>query len=193
MDDMAYRAGTEEQRQALQSLRADLTRIISELRLSIFDLRSEVHASTGLGAALSDYVRTVGASSDLTVHLVLDESPHRLRTEAEAELLRIAQEAITNVRKHARAENLWVTCRIRPPHAMLRIEDDGLGLRRARADSYGMEIMRERARRLGADLVVSERDGGGTVVSMTMGEPHPLPPIESASKGGAHVHDSAAH
>lgn len=193
MDDMAYRAGTDEQRQALQSLRSDLTRIISELRLSIFDLRSEVHASTGLGAALSDYVRTVGASSDLTVHLVLDESPHRLRTEAEAELLRIAQEAITNVRKHARAENLWVTCRIRPPNAMLRIEDDGLGLRRARADSYGMEIMRERARRLGADLVVSDRDGGGTVVSMTMGEPQPVPPIESASAGGAHVHDSAAH
>jgi signal transduction histidine kinase len=193
MDDMAYRAGTDEQRQALQSLRADLTRIISELRLSIFDLRSEVHVSTGLGAALSDYVRTVGASSDLTVHLVLDESPHRLRTEAEAELLRIAQEAITNVRKHARAENLWVTCRIRPPNAMLRIEDDGLGLRRARADSYGMEIMRERARRLGADLVVTDRDGGGTVVSMTMGEPQQVPPSESASTGGAHVHDSAAH
>ena len=136
----------------MQYLRGELTRIISELRLSIFDLRSEVLASNSLGAALSDHVRTVGATSDLTVHIELDESPQRLRTEAEAELLRIAQEAITNVRKHSGAQNLWVTVRTAPPSALLRIEDDGLGLGPGRADSYGMEIMRERADRLGAGL-----------------------------------------
>ena len=62
----------------------------------------------GLGAALSDYVRRSAPRSDLTVHLTLDEAPTRLRVEAETELLRIAQEAITNARKHADAENLWV-------------------------------------------------------------------------------------
>ncbi|HEY5183359.1 MAG TPA: histidine kinase [Actinomycetes bacterium] len=192
MDDMAYRAATEEQRQALQSLRSDLTRIISELRLSIFDLRSEVHTSTGLGAALSDYVRTIGATSDLTVHLILDESPHRLRAETEAELLRIAQESITNVRKHARSANLWVTCQTNPPNAFLRIEDDGLGLGPSRTDSYGMEIMRERARRLGADLTVRPRDGGGTVVEVVVGELAPDSPNGLGHAGGDHVHDRAA-
>ena len=73
----------------------------ADLRLSIFDLRSDVSATNGLGAALSDYVRQVGAKSDLTVHLTLNEAPTRLAPSVEAELLRIAQEAITNARKHA--------------------------------------------------------------------------------------------
>ncbi len=193
MDDMAYRAREDEQRQALQSLRADLTRIISELRLSIFDLRTEVHGTAGLGSALSDYVRGVGATSDLTVHLLLDESPHRLRIETETELLRIAQESITNVRKHARAANLWVTLQTNPPYARLRIEDDGLGLGRSRTDSYGMDIMNERASRLGAGLTVSPRVGGGTVVDVEVGQRESGAPHGYGARGGANVHDSAAH
>jgi signal transduction histidine kinase len=188
MDDMSYRAADDEQRESFQFLRGELTRIISELRLSIFDLRSEVLAGNSLGAALSDHVRTVGATSDLTVHIELDESPQRLRTEAEAELLRIAQEAITNVRKHAGAQNLWVTVRTAPPSAFLRIEDDGLGLGPGRADSYGMDIMRERADRLGAALRVSPRDAGGTVVEVALGTLG----TAAVDGGGARVHDGAA-
>jgi signal transduction histidine kinase len=198
IDDMSYRVADDEQRESMQYLRGELTRIISELRLSIFDLRTEVLASNSLGAALSDHVRTVGATSDLTVHIELDESPQRLRTEAEAELLRIAQEAITNVRKHSGAQNLWVTVRTAPPSALLRIEDDGLGLGPGRADSYGMEIMRERADRLGAGLSVSPREGGGTVVEVTMGtlrspsEPPTAGADGAEDSGGARVHDGAA-
>jgi signal transduction histidine kinase len=169
MDDLSYRAADDEQRESMQFLRGELTRIISELRLSIFDLRSEALASNSLGGALSEHVRTVGATSHLTVHIELDESPQRLRSDAETELMRIAQEAITNVRKHAGAQNLWVTVRTAPPSAFLRIEDDGLGLRPGRADSYGMEIMRERADRLGASLSVTPRDTGGTVVEVALG------------------------
>jgi signal transduction histidine kinase len=193
MDDLSYRAADDAQREELQFLRGELTRIISELRLSIFDLRSEVLATTGLGAALSDHVRTVGATSSLTVHIELDESPQRLRTDAETELMRIAQEAITNVRKHASAQNLWVTVRTAPPSAFLRIEDDGLGLQVGRADSYGMEIMRERADRLGAGLSVTPREGGGTVVEVALGTlgssglqpPHEPPPHDLAPQGSA--------
>jgi signal transduction histidine kinase len=192
MDDMAYRATDDNQREALQYLRSELTRMISELRLSIFDLRSEVLATNGLGAALSDHVRTVGATSDLTVHLELDESPQRLRTEAEAELLRIAQEAVTNVRKHSGAQNLWVTVRTAPPSALLRIEDDGLGLGAGRADSYGMDIMRERADRLGAVLTVSPREGGGTVVEVALGTLGSGASRPRPTEGGARVHDGAA-
>jgi signal transduction histidine kinase len=85
----------------LHTLRNEITRIISELRMSIFDLRSEVDVHGGLGSALSEYVRTVGRQTGLTVHLSLNEAPNRLPADTEAELLRIAQEAITNARKHA--------------------------------------------------------------------------------------------
>jgi signal transduction histidine kinase len=169
VDDLTARADDDRTRADLRSVREELTRIVSELRLSIFDLRSDVQPAAGLGAALTSYVRSVGTGSGLTVHLVLDESAFRLPIEAETELLRIAQEAITNARKHARARNLWVTCRVDPPRAFLRVADDGSGLGTARPDSYGMEIMRERSTRLGAAFTVRNRVGGGTVVEVTLG------------------------
>jgi signal transduction histidine kinase len=169
VDDLRARAVDLEVRDELLHLREELTRVVTELRLSIFDLRTDVQPATGLGAALSSYVRSVGTGSGLTVHLVLDESAHRLPIEAETELLRIAQEAVTNARKHSRAKNLWVTCRVDPPRAFLRIADDGAGLGTPRHDSYGLEIMRERTARLGASFAVRSRVGGGTVVEVTVG------------------------
>jgi signal transduction histidine kinase len=161
--------GNEQLTTQLQELRREITRIVSELRLSIFDLRSEVDVHGGLGAALSDYVRSVGRQSGLTVHLSLAESANRLPAETEAELLRIAQEAITNARKHAAAANLWVTLQVEPPAALLRVEDDGRGLGEAREDSFGLQIMRERARRLRTTVHVTPRDPSGTKVEVSLG------------------------
>lgn len=160
----------------LTSLRQEMSRIVKELRLSIFDLRSEVDRYGGLGAALSEYIRTIGTTSGFTVHLTLDESSRRLPAETEAELLRIAQEAINNARKHAGADNLWVTCRIHPPDAELVVEDDGAGLGPGRADSYGLEIMRERAARSRAMLEIRPRNPRGTYVGVRVGLPGGSPP-----------------
>lgn len=170
VDDLTARTTDAEAKEDLRGLRDELTRIVSELRLSIFDLRSDVQPSAGLGAALTGYVRSVGTGSGLTVHLVLDESPYRLPIEAETEILRVAQEAITNARKHARARNLWVTCRVDPPRAFLRVADDGRGMGTARTDSFGLDVMRERTARLGASLTIRQRVGGGTVVEVTLGQ-----------------------
>lgn len=182
VDDLRARSKDTVVRDELAHLREELTRVVTELRLSIFDLRTDVQPATGLGAALSSYVRSVGTGSGLTVHLVLDESTHRLTIEAETELLRVAQEAVTNARKHSRAKNLWVTCRVDPPRAFLRVADDGAGMGTPRQDSYGMEIMRERAARVGASLAVRSRVGGGTVVEVTLGSgaPAAAPPEDPA-------------
>ena len=168
VDDLVSRAD-ESSRADLVALREQLSRLVSDLRLSIFDLRSDVEHDTGLGAALSSYARTVGTDSGLTVHLVLDESTVRFPAEVESELLRIAQEAITNTRRHASARNLWLTCRVAPPAAFLRIADDGTGMGTPRRDSFGLEIMRERAQRIGARLTIRPRFGGGTVVEAAIG------------------------
>jgi signal transduction histidine kinase len=166
VDDMAATASDPGQAEQLKQLRDDLSRLVSELRLSIFDLRSEVDPSGGLGSALSDYVRLVGARSPLTVHLTLDEAPTRLRAEVETELLRITQEAITNARKHSQADNLWVDCRVRPPRARIEVRDDGIGMQEGRDDSYGLRVMRERADRIGARLQICSGHGhtAGTAV-----------------------------
>ena len=183
VDDISAHADTADQRQRLGDLRGELTRVVGELRHSIFDLRSDISPSAGLGSALSDYLRQVGARSGITVHLTLDEAPTRLRAEAETELLRIAQEAITNARKHSNAENLWVDCRIRPPFARISVRDDGRGLVESRDGSYGLKIMRERARRIDATLEIGDGSahdsGSGATVIVTVGSQQRLPEPET--------------
>jgi len=171
--------------EALQALRGELTRVVSELRLSIFDLRSEIIPQAGLGAALSDYVRQVGSRSTMTVHLSLDEAATRLTGGVEAELFRISQEAITNARKHSQARNLWVDCRVQPPFARIQVRDDGRGLRRGGdEDSFGMRIMQERASRIDARLdITAPQNGGppkGTTVTITLGEDSSLALVREA-------------
>ena len=179
---------------AMQEVRDEVTRVVSELRMSLFDLRSGVDPLAGLGAALSAHVRLVGAHTGLTVHLSLAEATLRLPPTLEAELLRIAQEAIANVRKHSGATNLWVTCAVDPPAATLVVEDDGHGITQAAdSSSFGLRIMGERADRLRGTLSVRQRpDGPGTRVEVQVcggvrreGAPADSPPAAAAGIASA--------
>jgi signal transduction histidine kinase len=162
-------AGSDVAAAGLHALRAEVTRVITELRLSLFELRTDVDRHGGLTSAIAEYARTVGASAGLRVHLSLDESTARLPASVESELLRIAQEAITNARKHANAANLWVSCEIDPPHALIEVSDDGRGIGdSAGGGSYGMSIMNERAERVRADLSISPRHPEGTTVRVVL-------------------------
>jgi signal transduction histidine kinase len=191
----------EDMRQGLAALREQLTHLVSELRLSIFDLRSEVTPSVTLGAVLADYVHQVGRQSGMTVHLSLNETPNRLRVEVETEILRIAQEAITNARRHSQAAHLWVTFSADPPQATLSITDDGTGLGEPRDDSYGMKIMKERAERIGADLAVVSEPRRGTSVALTLtstttarrDDAADAPPLEDDRKDTSDAHIGLAH
>lgn len=183
LDDLTASATSQLQRKKLMDLRGELSRVVSELRLSIFDLRTEV--SAGLGSALSDYVREVGARSGIKVHTSLEVAPTRLRPEVETELFRIAQEAITNARKHSGARNLWVDCVIRPPAATISVVDDGRGLGHARSDSFGIKVMKERAERISATLDItsdtSPQSTSGTRVTVTVGDlDSPVGPVVAA-------------
>src|SRR3954452_25497037 len=159
----------------LASLREHLGELVSDLRLSIFDLRAGVDESVGVARTLGDYVQRVGPQAGLIVHVSMDESPHRLPVATEVELLRIVQEAVTNVRKHAHAKNLWLQVSVDPPRAHVTVKDDGHGLGRRRPESMGITGMKERARRIGAELSVANRaDARGTVVEVVIDPEHPL-------------------
>lgn len=169
VDDLAHATDDTARAVRVAQVRGELTRIVNDLRLSIFDLRSQVSRTTGLGSVVGDYLREVSSRSGTAVHLSLDEAPDRLRIEVEEELLRIIQEAVTNARKHSGADNLWVTCRVRPPAADLVVEDDGSGLgENVRAGGFGLSVMQERADRIGATLSVTERTDGGTRVLVSL-------------------------
>lgn len=147
------------------SLREEISRVVTELRFSIFDLRHEI-ADHRLSGALAEYVREVSHGSDLRVHLLLDESGPALPSRTEMELLRIAQEAIGNVRRHAHATNLWVTLVSDGSCVRLEIEDDGVGNALPKERHWGLQTMRERAETVGADLRIIPRHDGGTVVRL---------------------------
>ncbi|WP_117215237.1 GAF domain-containing sensor histidine kinase [Allorhizocola rhizosphaerae] len=153
----------------LQELRGEVTRVITELRLSLFELRTEVDRHGGLTAAIAEFARISGNQAGLKVHLSLDETG-RLPASVESELLRIAQEAITNARKHAFAANLWVVCSIDPPFASIEVSDDGQGLSDQRNQgSYGLAIMAERAERIRGRLEIRPREPSGTTVAVVIG------------------------
>ena len=173
VDNLAATSSDPAQREQIGQLRKELTRVVTELRHSIFDLRHEIAGGTGLGESLSTYANQVSATSPMTVHVTLDEKGPRLPSDVEYELLRIAQEAMTNARKHSDAANLWLRCTVRSPYAEIEVGDDGTHRHAPKPDSQGMTIMRERSRSIGAVLAVEEPtpESRGTRVVVRVGSP----------------------
>jgi signal transduction histidine kinase len=147
-------------------LRQEISRVVAEIRYSILDLRHHV-TDHRLSGALADYVHQVTQDMDLRVNLTLDESGPALPPRTESELLRVAQEAIGNVRKHAHADNLWVTLVSDGTTLLLEVEDDGVGNARPKDRHWGLQSMQERAAGIDASLDVTSRQGGGTVVRLS--------------------------
>ncbi|MBV8141043.1 MAG: hypothetical protein JOZ60_03255 [Verrucomicrobia bacterium] len=84
------------------------------------------------------------------------------------DLLRIAQEAMSNAIRHARPTEISVGLRWNPPNLLLKISDNGSGLVKARqigrGEGFGFANMQARAKNLGAELDIQSKVGGGTSV-----------------------------
>ena len=146
---------------------------LEDARRSVLDLRSTPLAGRPLAEALAALGRAFTSDTGIQVHVVT-EAVSALPLRMEAELYRIAQEALANVRQHARATRVEIVLRTTPresPHeVLLSIHDNGVGLtsapsRRPPDDHHGVVGMRERARLLGGRLRIASRSGRGTTVS----------------------------
>ncbi|GAA1523927.1 sensor histidine kinase [Nocardioides humi] len=168
IDALAARPADEQQAKALTMLRERVSKVVSEVRQSVMNLRTSIGESESLGAAISNVARHLSESSGIPIRVRLDEQPTRLRPEVEAELFRIAQEAMNNAVKHARATSIDVRCQVYAPEAVITVTDDGVGLQAARSDSHGLKIMRERARLIGAELVVRDNASRGLTVAVAL-------------------------
>jgi signal transduction histidine kinase len=152
----------------LTMLRERLTMVVGEVRRSVQTLRTEIGENDSLGTAIGSLARHLSASSGIPIHVVLDEQTTRLRPEIESELLRIAQEAMTNAVRHAHATAITVQCYVAPPAAEIVVADNGRGLGSRRDDSHGLEIMRERSALIDGELSVTDNSPHGTVVSVRL-------------------------
>ncbi len=158
-------------RPALDQLRGDVRGVIREVRDTLYDLRTDVTDSQSLSTTLEAFLDRVRERSGLAVSLRSQETG-RLPILQERELWRIAQEAVTNVERHARATHLTITWRCDGSEGRLEVGDDGIGFpvgSAGRLDSYGLLGMRERAASIGATLVVESEVGRGTRVRCTVG------------------------
>jgi PAS domain S-box-containing protein len=138
---------------------------MAEMRALIFELRPESLAEEGLAAALTKHAEALRARHQIAVQLDLCDEPE-LPLETKEALYRIAQEALHNIVKHARAAA--VALRLSgpttdDPAVALDIRDDGVGFDPASAypGHLGLRSMRERAARLGGTLAIDSAPGRG--------------------------------
>lgn len=184
VDALAARPADPQQAERIEMLRERISAIVADVRRSVINLRTTVGESESLGAAIGAIARNLSEVSGLAIEVTLDEHTGRLRPEVEAELFRITQEAVNNAVKHARCTTVRVHCQVHPPRASISVVDDGRGLGEPRTDSFGLGIMRERARLVGADLTVDDLPGGGVSVRVSLGD-RPAPQDSSQPSGPA--------
>lgn len=164
-------------RKLISDLRDLAAQTLDEVRKLALELRPSVLDDLGLVAALRQYVRTVEERSGLATQLTVvgwdDDAHPRLSPEVETALFRIAQEALTNAIRHARAENVQVRLRLVDASVTLEVRDDGLGVSAAAVNAssgehLGMFGMRERARLLGGEFQASPVSPRGTLVRVSL-------------------------
>ncbi len=158
-----------ELRQRLEKVQHTARQTLDEVRLIARQLRPTVLDDLGLGAALATLCGVVEQSSDLVIRQRVDDELPELSSEAELTLYRIAQEALTNVVRHASASRVDLELRARPSELELRISDDGRGMHYAGAvEGGGLRGIRERAVAIGAHIAIDSEVGKGTTISVSV-------------------------
>ena len=146
----------------------DLARAaMEELRAVIVHLRPAALESQGLAVALSQHVDVLRRSHDREIALAV-EGDAPVPAAVEADIFRIAQEALHNALRHARAERVEVRLSCAPGQVVLTVSDDGVGFERdaVRSTSLGLTTMAERARAAGGTLRIETAPGAGTTVRL---------------------------
>lgn len=166
-------AGRRHLEQAKLTARENLVearRLVAALRPELLEGSSLPDALVRLAARFSE---EFGVRAEVTVTGDEDQLPQ----EVQVTLLRVTQEALTNVRKHARASDVTVTLSRMEDLVVLDVQDDGAGfdpaevitgLHEDRDGSFGLRAMRERIERLGGELLVESAPGEGTTLAVQL-------------------------
>ena len=157
----------------LKQLEEAARELFVDVREAILGLRMHGQEGIGFAAAIREYSQQYSRLSDIPVDLKVDSAAEGLRLDAEIELqlLRIVQEALTNVRKHASANAAWIALELDDENIILTVGDDGLGFDPAidhgeKPIQFGLRSMRERAETIGAQFSVDSQPGAGTRVEI---------------------------
>jgi len=158
----------------LQQLEDATRGLFVDVREAILGLKM-AGQSGGLIGGLQEYAEQFSRLSDIPVKVTVAPEVRTLHLppETELQLLRIAQEALTNIRKHASADRAEVSLKVLDRHLAITISDEGRGfepdrLRPDRDLSFGLATMRERADVIGAEFYLNTRPGVGTTLTIRL-------------------------
>jgi len=173
----ALEADPERVRLNLNRARRTARESLAEARRMVWALRPEMLERASLSEALGRVVGAWAEAGDTEADLRVTGEPRPLPPEIEVTLLRAAQEALTNVRKHARAGRVVMTLSYMEDLVTLDARDDGVGFgpdedrgapgERA-SGGFGLRAMQGRAEQLGGTLLVESTPGGGTALMMEL-------------------------
>jgi len=159
-----------EELQALQKL---VRYSLQDIRKIIFDLRPMVLDDLGLAPAVKRYVTEMKEQYNLPVEFLSFGTERRLDNSIEVSLFRIIQEALSNIRKHARARQALVKMEFLTKKINIQIKDNGQGfdlkiINNSERKGYGLISMRERVQLLAGEMVISTAPGQGTSISISV-------------------------
>jgi signal transduction histidine kinase len=148
---------------------------LAEARRSVMALRLDQTRRAGLELALRQLADRSTVPGGVTCTFEGGGIVTGLKPEHEHELLRIAQEAVSNAVRHARPHSVRISMSDEPAHWILAVEDDGIGMEEGPAQSaregFGLSSMRQRAGAIGGDWQIDSEPGRGTRVSVRMLKP----------------------
>lgn len=147
-------------------LKASAEESIDELRRNLRMMREDFD----LGTSLEEYAKTFGERTQLPVEFTKSGNLGRLAPEKQLALFRVLQECLSNAAKHAAATKLEVKVHFGPERVALSIRDNGRGFATdaKKAGHYGLINMRERAMKVGGELIVDSSVGSGTQISFSV-------------------------
>jgi PAS domain S-box-containing protein len=155
----------------LQYLEKDADRAFHDVRRYSHELRPVVLEHMGLLAALEQIVEDINKLNPFKAEVTVRGKEPELSEEVKLGFFRIAQEALNNIRKHAKANNAIINLNFQKKHLSMMVVDDGTGFEikqsNARASdkgSLGLVSMTERADLIGANLKIESKPGKGTIV-----------------------------
>jgi signal transduction histidine kinase len=148
-----------------------LDNVMRDVRSYIFDLQPKSVDEQGLKKAIEELVKDlkVNALMEATVQLT-DDALDMIPEAARGDFLQIAREVLSNIARHAQATQVSVACAVRGGQiVVMTIEDDGIGFAPTTVQrGHGLTNIEERARRIGGEIVISERRPKGTVHTFSL-------------------------
>lgn len=162
----------DEARRSLEELRIMSVGALAEMRTLLLELRPGELADRDLGELLQQLTDAMTARTDLPITTTLTGGCP-IPTDVQIACYRIAQEALNNISKHARAERAWIYLNCREGQVTLLIGDDGRGFRQRTGQPHqmGLIFMQERSRAIGADLSINSDPESGTEIKMVWHRP----------------------